>query len=731
MLSSPLALWCLRIGTRLAVCGACLAAVVVQAQTWPRSTPEAQGIDSRGIAQLLAQMQRENIGIHSFAVIRHGHVVAEAYRYPYTATTRHVLYSGSKSFTSALLGIAIEQGLISGVDEHVVDFFPDKLPATVPENLRQMRLRHLLTMSTGHASDTMSRITSTNDWVKAFLALPVENTPGSRFVYNSGATVMLSAAIQQRSGMNLLAFAERHLFPKLGITDYTWEAGPNQLTAGGWGLSLRLLDFARLGQLYLKNGEFNGQRVVPADWVAESTHSHIDSNNVNPFWGSGYGYQFWMNDFGGYRADGAYGQYAFVLPEYDAVVVFNSHLSDTEMPAKLVRRWLLPAMRSASPLPDNPAAVALIERSAAVLAASSSTSLTFTTLPQDCLRLPGEPATFAAEARGATSYQWFKDGAAISGATSATLTLASVTPEQAGRYSVEARNATSSLMSYAVELKVGWSQLVALSSRAPAGTGEQTLIMGFAFAGAGSKPLLVRGVGPGLLAGAPDLAGRLLNDPRLTLHNMDDGTTTAENDNWGGTAALRTAFAATGVGGLADASADAALVADLSGNLYSAHVTGADGGVGVALAEAYDADASRHDRRLKALSVRNQVGVGGDILIAGFVLTGEMRRPMIIRGLGPALVPAVSSGAVLANPVLRLHRYVNGQWELVASNDNWDSSAAAIQAFRTAGLAPITSSSLDAVLLLDLEPGIYTAQLSGARGTTGVGLIEVYEGPIQ
>mgnify|MGYP001243313653 CR=1 FL=1 len=698
---------------------------------WTRATPEEQGIDSRGIAQLLAQTQRENIALHSFLLVRHGQLVAEAYRYPYTADTRHILYSASKSFTSALVGIAIEQGLLAGVEERVVDIFPDELPATVSANLSQMRLKHLLTMSTGHAADTTSRITYTSDWVRAYLALPVENPPGTQFIYNSGATAMLSAAIQKRSGMNALAFAERNLFPALNITSYSWDVGPNNLTTGGWGLYLAPRDMAKFGQLYLQNGRFNGQQVVPAAWVAASSRWQVDSNNVNPFWGSGYGYQFWLNDFGGYRADGAYAQYIFILPEYDAVIVFTSNLSDSEMPARLVRQWLLPAMQDAA-LPANPAAALVIARSAEVLQASTRagpTAPVFTTLPADLVVPVNQSVALTAQATGSPTptYQWYKDGAPIAGGTSATLALGAATEAITGDYQVVASNPSGTLASYPVKVALRWSQLAAISARAVAGTGEQSLILGFACAGAGAKSMLLRGVGPGLLLGDTSLTGRILANPQLILHDMDHGTVAAQNDDWGGADELVAAFARTGTGPLAVGSTDAAMLQPLSQHLYTVQVASADGATGVALAEAYDADLTNKSRRLQALSVRNQVGAEADSLIAGFVILGNGPMRLLVRGVGPGLVPAVTRAAVLQDPQLVLRRYLKGRWETVATNDNWGGGTTLAAAFRTAGVSALPADSLDAALLVDLPPGIYTAQLTGVGHTTGVGLVEVYQ----
>lgn len=276
----------------------------------------------------------------------------------------------------------------------------------------------------------------------------------------------------------------------------------------------------------------------------------------------------------------------------------------------------------------------------------------------------------------------------------------------------------------------GTSQFAALSARAQAGTGEQTLILGFAFAG-GGKPTLIRGVGPGLVDADASLAGLVMADPQVELHESQGSAmpTLATNDNWGGAAGLRSTFARVGAGALRESSKDAAMVQSLTRTAYTAHVTDVGGARGVVLAEAYDAELADTTKRLAALSVRNQVGTGAQVLIAGFVLTGDAPRRVIVRGVGPGLTGQVSG--YLADPVVQLHRLhsASGQWQLVAENDNWDGSASLAAAFKAAGMGALTAGSKDAAMIVDLEPGIYTAQVSGAGATEGVALVEIYEAP--
>ncbi len=321
---------------------------------------------------------------------------------------------------------------------------------------------------------------------------------------------------------------------------------------------------------------------------------------------------------------------------------------------------------------------------------------------------------------GANGEKGFTDG---TGRTARFYAPIGITVAQDGTlYITDAFNGT--IRKGVLPTSTGWSQFAALSARAPAGTGEQTLILGFVFAG-GGKPTLVRGVGPNMSASVSGY----MRDPQLTLYTAG-GSEVARNDNWGGTSALSTAFAQTGAGALSANSKDAALLETLTGNVYTAHVSGVNGTTGVALAEAFDAALSDTTKRLTALSVRNQVGTGEDILIAGFVIAGDAPKRVIVRGVGPGMASTVSG--YLRDPYLRVQKYdtTTKVWSLVGENDDWDHTAETAALFASVGMTPpLGSDSKDAALVLTLEPGIYTAQVSGVGNTTGVGLAEIYEAP--
>jgi CubicO group peptidase (beta-lactamase class C family) len=317
----------------------------------PRSTPEAQGVSSSAVLAFVDEADKKIDAMHSFMLVRHGQVVAEGWWSPYDASTRHELYSLSKSFTSTAVGLAIASGKLS-LDDPVLKFFPDDAPAEPSNNLKAMRVRDLLCMSTGHQAEP--QLAAANQaWTKAFLAQQVPHKPGTHFLYNTAATYMQSAIVQQATGQTVLEYLRPRLFEPLGIEDPTWGASPQGITLGGYGLSIRTEDIGRFGQLYLQKGKWHGRELVPAEWVEKAT-ARQTSNGSNPQsdWDQGYGYQFWRSRHGAYRGDGAFGQFCIVLPEQDAVVAITSGVRDMQAVLNLVWDHLLPALK-AEPLPAD------------------------------------------------------------------------------------------------------------------------------------------------------------------------------------------------------------------------------------------------------------------------------------------------------------------------------------------------------------------------------------------
>ena len=363
---------------------------------------------------------------------------------------------------------------------------------------------------------------------------------------------------------------------------------------------------------------------------------------------------------------------------------------------------------------------------ATLLVDSGAVAPAITTQPVAQTATIGGNVSFSVAATGTAplSYQWKKDGVAIAGATAATLTLTNAQGADAGSYSVTITSSAGTITSNAVTLTIPAARLANVSVRSGAGTGDQTLIVGLAIGGTGSKQVLVRGIGPGLTQfGLPGA----LADPQLRLFNSA-GVQTNVNEDWGGGATLSAAFTAVGAFSLPVASKDAALLVPLATGTYTAQVT-ATSGTGVALLEAYDSDAAVTTARFVNISARTQVGTGDNILVIGFVVTGTGPKTVLIRAVGPGLTQ-FGVGGVLADPQLRLF---NAAGTATDTNDDWASTpalaAAHGNAFTQTGAFGLPAASKDAALLVTLQPGAYTAQVSGANNTSGVALVEVYEAP--
>lgn len=324
----------------------------------PRSTPEAEGVSSEGIITFLDSASVSRHEFHSFMFLRHGKVIAEGWWNPYRADLKHTLYSTSKSFTSTAVGFAVSEKRLT-VDDKVISFFPDELPDSVSPFLAEMKVKDLLTMSAGLDPEPGAVRSSDSSWIKGFLSAPVVNKPGSKFLYNSMATFMLSAIVQKVTGEKVSDYLKPRLFDPLHIEGIDWEVNPQGINTGGWGLRVKTEDMAKLGQLYLQKGKWNGKVILPSSWVEEATTFKIDQAPDAPQsvkeksdWMQGYCYQFWRCRNDCYRADGAYGQYIIVMPEKDAVIAITAETSNMQEELNLVWDYLLPAIKD-EPLPVN------------------------------------------------------------------------------------------------------------------------------------------------------------------------------------------------------------------------------------------------------------------------------------------------------------------------------------------------------------------------------------------
>lgn len=330
-------------------------------QCLPRSAPGAQGVSAESILRFI-ECVRSIHELHSIILVRHGYVIAEGWVAPYRSDAMQLLNSLSKNFAATAVGFAVAEGRLA-VSDRVIDFFPQQLPEQVSPNLRALTVKHLLTMSVGQAINPTDTIVKERDWIKAFLAFPIEHAPGSAFLYNNIATYMLSAIVQKVCGQKLIDYLEPRLFAPLGIIDKHWENCPAGINVGGWGLSLTTESLAKFGQFYLQKGVWQGRQLLPQEWVdtasslvqtstdwnvitreGESQAQAMARLKTNSDFHQGYGYQFWRCRHDVYRGDGAYGQFCIVLPRKQAVITITSRTPD--MQGLLDRVWdhLLPAM---------------------------------------------------------------------------------------------------------------------------------------------------------------------------------------------------------------------------------------------------------------------------------------------------------------------------------------------------------------------------------------------------
>ncbi len=330
--------------------------LVAAASAWgqslqlPRSAPEAQGVSSDQIRKFIEAADKQVNTMHSFMLVRHGHVIAEAWWKPEAADKPHVMWSLSKSFTSTAVGLAVAEGKL-GIDDVIMKYFEDEMPTDPSENLKAMRVRDLLTMSTGHESEP--RFEPNVPWTQSFLAHPVPREPGTHFVYNTPATYMLSAIVQKVTGQTVLEYLRTRLFEPLGIENPQWGSSPQGITLGGYGLMIRTEDIAKFGQLYLQKGSWDGKQLVPAEWIDQATSRQV-SNGTDPTrdWTQGYGFQFWRCRHNAYRGDGKDGQFCIVLPELDAVIAITANTGDMQGELNVVWDHLLPAFHNEK-LPQN------------------------------------------------------------------------------------------------------------------------------------------------------------------------------------------------------------------------------------------------------------------------------------------------------------------------------------------------------------------------------------------
>ena len=335
---------------------------------WEISDLKAEGDSPKKINELVSNILKGDIkNIHSILLIKNGKLIFEEYFYGYNRDTKHIMYSASKSITSILVGIAMDQKMIPNVDQKAYVFLPDYKGTKWVDQKYDITLKHLLTMSAGidwedwkyphhDGRNSTGAMFRSGDWIKFVLDRDSIERPGDRFNYSDGLTMLLGVIIKNSTGKYADEFAEKHLFTPLGISDYSWKISPGGSVNTAWGLSLKPRDMAKIGYLFLKNGNWNGKQIVSQKWVNESTRTHMTDVEL----GSGYGYQWWCGKTNinnqvieVYYAAGMGGQYIFVCPPLNLVAVITSSTIDDPLdelrPQVMMTDYILPAILPPTP----------------------------------------------------------------------------------------------------------------------------------------------------------------------------------------------------------------------------------------------------------------------------------------------------------------------------------------------------------------------------------------------
>ena len=333
----------------------------VYEQAFVRATPESQGISSDLFAALLRELDAsKDTDMHHFMALRHGKVICECNFAPYPKGMWHITHSMCKSITGMAIGMLIEEEKLK-LDENIYDIFPDHINAFSKIFRPVITVEHLLTMTSG-VTFNESGIVSGNDWLGSFLNASVNGKPGTEFQYNSLNTYVLSAIVTKRTGETLTEYLTPRLFGPLGITKYYWETCPKGITKGGWGLFLCAEDMAKLGQLYLQRGKWNGQQLVSEYWIEISTARHLKTQNGT----YGYGYQLWMEQRpGSFEYNGMLGQNVIIYPDMDMVLVTNAgnkEMFQDCIMLNIIRKYFPVNYHPADVLPENPLSYSLLKR---------------------------------------------------------------------------------------------------------------------------------------------------------------------------------------------------------------------------------------------------------------------------------------------------------------------------------------------------------------------------------
>ena len=329
-------------------------------QTFPRNTPESQGIHSEHLRNLVEELAYSpDTDMHHFMVLRHGNVICETDFAPYRKGIWHITHSMCKSITGMAAGLLIDEGKLD-LSENIYKIFHDKGSTWAKIFRPEVTVENLMTMTSG-VTFNESGIVSGNDWLESYLNAPVSEKPGTKFQYNSLNSYVLSAIITERTGMPMDEYLKPRLFEPLGITDYLWEKCPRGITKGGWGLFMHTEDMAKLGQLYLNKGKWNGKQIIPESWAEASVTKKVDSIEGT----YGYGYQLWMEERpGSFEYNGMLGQNVLIYPDVDMVIVTNAgneELFQDNVMLNVIRKYFPVDWMPKETLPENPIAYAKLQ----------------------------------------------------------------------------------------------------------------------------------------------------------------------------------------------------------------------------------------------------------------------------------------------------------------------------------------------------------------------------------
>lgn len=321
-------------------------------QAFPRKTPESQGIHSEHIRKLVQELADcPDTDMHHLMILRHGNVICEADFAPYRRRVWHITHSMCKSITGMAIGFLIEEGKLD-LSENIYKIFPDKGSTWAKMFRPEVTVEHLLTMTSG-VTFNESGIISGNDWLESYLNASVAEKPGTKFQYNSLNSYVLSAIVTEKTGMPMDEYLKPRLFGPLGITDYIWEKCPKGITKGGWGLFLCAEDMAKLGQLYLNKGKWNGEQIIPESWVEASVTKKVESVEGT----YGYGYQLWMEERpGSFEYNGMLGQNVIIYPDADMVIVTNAgneELFQDNVMLNMIRKYFPVEWKPEEELPQD------------------------------------------------------------------------------------------------------------------------------------------------------------------------------------------------------------------------------------------------------------------------------------------------------------------------------------------------------------------------------------------